>query len=57
MPHPHARPLAVVADELGRMGWTPENLRAGRKHDPDKLRIALRLRPAFAAPERLGLAL
>jgi hypothetical protein len=39
-----ARAERIMGEEPGRLGWTPEQLGQRRKHDPDKLRIALRLR-------------
>lgn len=39
-----ARPKRIVADELERLGWTAADLRRRRRKDPDKLRIAARLR-------------
>ena len=34
----------LLAEELGRLGWTEEELEVRRKSDPAKLRIAARLR-------------
>jgi hypothetical protein len=34
----------ILAEELNRRGWNPEQLEHLRKADPDKLKIAKRLR-------------
>lgn len=46
VPYPAREELgrAVVAEELQRLGWTPEELARRRKGDPEKVRIAQRLR-------------
>jgi hypothetical protein len=39
-----ARAEWIMADGLGRLGWTETDLAARRKSDPNKLAIAARLR-------------
>jgi hypothetical protein len=39
-----ARAERIMAEELGRLGWTETELASRRKSDPDKLAIAARLR-------------
>ncbi len=39
-----ARAERIIAEELGRLGWSPGDLATRRKSDPSKLAIAVRLR-------------
>jgi hypothetical protein len=39
-----AKAEQIVANELGRLGWTPADLASKRKGDPDKVALAMRLR-------------
>jgi REP-associated tyrosine transposase len=39
-----AKAERILSEELNRLRWLPEHLRARRKGDPQKVRIALRLR-------------
>jgi hypothetical protein len=39
-----AKAERILAEELSRLGWTPEDLAARRKRDPVKLALAARLR-------------
>ena len=34
----------IIAEELQRLGWKPEDLAARRKSDPEKVAMAMRLR-------------
>jgi len=39
-----AKAERIIAGELGRLGWRETDLAARRKHDPDKIQLAQRLR-------------
>jgi putative transposase len=39
-----AKAERIIAEELGRLGWREADLVARRKHDPDKIQLAQRLR-------------
>lgn len=39
-----ARGERIIREELGRLGWAADELGQRRKHDPDKLEMAARLR-------------
>jgi hypothetical protein len=44
----------IIAGELRRLGWKPEDLAARRQRDPEKVAIVMRRRETATSPSPSG---